>query len=230
MFWFSCSTAWEKRPLHIKRHAAEYYKTIISTPYIDKILRNNNVHFTKNLDVTSYSDGKRETHNPVGRALPNIVWDYYKNGCSVRLLNPQTFIPKLAIINSSLQEYFGCFVGANVYLTPPDSQGFAPHYDDIEAFIMQIEGKKHWKLYAPKSESETLPRFSSGNFSQDEIGDPIMEITLEPGDLLYFPRGTIHQGRTLPESHSLHVTLSCYQRNTWGDLIEKVGSIFLLYI
>lgn len=180
------------------------------------------------MDVTSYSDGKRETHNPVGRALPNIVWDYYKNGCSVRLLNPQTFIPKLAIINSSLQEYFGCFVGANVYLTPPDSQGFAPHYDDIEAFIMQIEGKKHWKLYAPKSESETLPRFSSGNFSQDEIGDPIMEITLEPGDLLYFPRGTIHQGRTLLESHSLHVTLSCYQRNTWGDLIEKVGRIFLI--
>lgn len=189
------------------------------------MLRNNNVQFTKNLDVTSYSDGKRETHNPVGRALPSIVWDYYKNGCSVRLLNPQTFIPKLALLNSSLQEYFGCFVGANVYLTPPDSQGFAPHYDDIEAFILQVEGQKHWKLYPPKSESETLPRFSSGNFSQDEIGDPIMEITLKPGDMLYFPRGTIHQGRTVPGSHSLHVTLSCYQRNTWGDLMEKVGRI-----
>ncbi|PNF17005.1 Ribosomal oxygenase 1 [Cryptotermes secundus] len=214
--------AWEKRPLHIKRGVPEYYKPIISTPDIDKMLRNYNVQFTKNLDVTSYSDGKRETHNPVGRALPSIVWDYYKNGCSVRLLNPQTFIPKLALLNSSLQEYFGCFVGANVYLTPPDSQGFAPHYDDIEAFILQVEGQKHWKLYPPKSESETLPRFSSGNFSQDEIGDPIMEITLKPGDLLYFPRGTIHQGRTVPGIHSLHVTLSCYQRNTWGDLMEKV--------
>lgn len=216
------SSAWEKRPLHIKRGVPEYYKPIISTPDIDKMLRNNNVQFTKNLDITSYSDGKRETHNPVGRALPSIVWDYYKNGCSVRLLNPQTFIPKIALLNSSLQEYFGSFVGANVYLTPPDSQGFAPHYDDIEAFILQAEGQKDWKLYPPKSESETLPRFSSGNLSQGEIGDPLMEITLKPGDLLYFPRGTIHQGHTVPGIHSLHVTLSCYQRNTWGDLMEKV--------
>lgn len=23
------------------------------------------------------------------RALPHVVWDYYLNGCSVRLLNPQ---------------------------------------------------------------------------------------------------------------------------------------------
>lgn len=216
--------------MHVKRGVPEYYKPVISTPDIDKMLRNNNVQFSKNLDVTSYSDGKRETHNPVGRALPNIVWDYYKNGCSIRLLNPQAFIPKLALLNSSLQEYFGCFVGANAYLTPPDSQGFAPHYDDIEAFIMQVEGQKHWKLYAPKSESETLPRFSSGNFSQDEIGDPIMELTLQPGDLLYFPRGTIHQGRTVPGSHSLHITLSCYQRNTWGDLMEKVGGILLMHV
>ena len=33
----------------------------------------------------------------------------------------------------------------------------------------------------------------SGNFNQDEISDPILDITLEAGDMLYFPRGTIHQ-------------------------------------
>lgn len=48
------------------------------------------------------------------------------------------------------------------YLTPPDSQGFAPHYDDIEAFVLQLEGKKHWRLYNPLSDREILPQFSSG--------------------------------------------------------------------
>ena len=36
------------------------------------------------------------------------------------------------------------------YLTPAGSQGFAPHYDDIEAFVVQLEGKKHWRLYNPR--------------------------------------------------------------------------------
>lgn len=33
----------------------------------------------------------------------------------------------------------------------------------------------------------------SANFSQEEIGDPILDTELEAGDVLYFPRGTIHQ-------------------------------------
>ena len=47
------------------------------------------------------------------------------------------------------------------YLTPAGSQGFAPHYDDIEAFVLQLEGKKHWRLYSPRNKEEVLPRFSS---------------------------------------------------------------------
>lgn len=123
---------------------------------------------------------------------------------------------------ATLQEMFGCFVGANLYLTPPDSQGFAPHYDDVEAFILQIEGQKRWRLYRPLTENEYLPRYSSKNFDQSEIGQPILDTIVKAGDLLYLPRGTIHQGMTLDGIHSLHVTLSVYQKNSWVDLLEKV--------
>ena len=43
-------------------------------------------------------------------------------------------------------------VGANVYLTPPGTQGFAPHYDDVEVFILQV-----------KSEKESLTRILEQN-------------------------------------------------------------------
>lgn len=33
----------------------------------------------------------------------------------------------------------------------------------------------------------------AGNFSEDEIGEPMLDVILEAGDLLYFPRGLIHQ-------------------------------------
>ena len=134
------------------------------------------------------------------------------------------------------------------YLTPAGTQGFAPHSDDIEAFVLQLEGKKHWKLYRPRhytlyiytwkiytfnfvytfifagkavkfcqeslvvssttmyvmyrervwSTARTMYIISwncilTGNLSQDDLGEPIMDVILEPGDLLYFPRGTFHQ-------------------------------------
>ncbi|XP_043262741.1 ribosomal oxygenase 1 isoform X2 [Colletes gigas] len=212
---------WEQTPVHIKRNCPNYYKLLMSTPMLDKILRDSYILFSKNIDITSYENGVRDTHNPIGRAVPTVVWDYYVNGCSVRMLNPQTYIPKLHSLNATLQEFFGCFVGANSYLTPPNSQGFAPHYDDIEAFILQVEGRKRWRLYKPQNENEYLPRYSSGNFADSEIGEPILDTIVNAGDLLYFPRGTIHQGETI-DTHSLHITLSVYQKNSWGDFLEKL--------
>ncbi|XP_013141669.1 PREDICTED: bifunctional lysine-specific demethylase and histidyl-hydroxylase NO66 [Papilio polytes] len=217
---FRC--VWERKPLHIVRNKPKYYNDLISTPLIDNMLRTENIQYTKNIDITSYVDGKRETHNPVGRALPHTVWDFYLQGCSIRLLNPQTYMSKLHLLNATLQEHFVSFVGANAYLTPPDSQGFAPHYDDIEAFILQAEGKKHWRIYRPLHKTESLPRVSSKNFSEEEIGHPVMEVTLQAGDMLYFPRGFIHQGVTIDGEHSLHVTISMYQKQSWADLFERM--------
>ncbi|XP_019643826.1 PREDICTED: bifunctional lysine-specific demethylase and histidyl-hydroxylase NO66 isoform X1 [Branchiostoma belcheri] len=216
------SELWEKKPLLVKRHLESYNDGWFSTEDLTKILHENDIQFGRNLDVTTYEGGQRETHNPPGRAYPAVVWDYYQNGCSVRLLNPQTYSQGVWRLCSSLQEYFSSMVGANIYLTPPGTQGFAPHYDDIEAFVLQLEGKKHWKLYSPRNDAEKLPRFSSDNFRQEEIGEAILDVTLEPGDLLYFPRGTIHQASALPDTHSLHITVSTCQRNTWGDLMEKL--------
>uniref|UniRef100_A0A8C6S493 Bifunctional lysine-specific demethylase and histidyl-hydroxylase n=1 Tax=Neogobius melanostomus TaxID=47308 RepID=A0A8C6S493_9GOBI len=213
---------WEKKPVIVQRRNPNYYEGLFSTAEFDRILRQDDVQYGVNLDVTSYTDGKRETHNPPGRALPYSVWDFYESGCSMRMLNPQAFSSTVWSVLSILQEHFGSMAGANVYLTPPGTQGFAPHYDDIEAFIIQLEGKKHWRVYSPRSENEVLPVFSSPNFSQSDIGKPILEVVLEAGDLLYFPRGFIHQGDCLPDAHSMHITVSSFQKNSWGDLLLKM--------
>lgn len=121
-----------------------------------------------------------------------------------------------------MQELFCSCVGANTYLTPAGTQGFAPHYDDIEAFALQLEGKKRWRVYKPINEHETLPSYSSRNFDQDEIGDAILDVILEAGDLLYFPRGWIHQANACNDIHSLHITVSSYQKNSYGDFFMKL--------
>lgn len=67
-----------------------------------------------------------------------------------------------------------------------------------------------------------LPRESSGNFTEDEVGECIFEKVLQPGDILYFPRGFIHQAKTIDGQHSLHVTLSVYQKTAYADLFTEV--------
>jgi len=218
---------WQKKPCFIKRRQSKYNHVWFSTKELDNILRTQNIQFTKNLDIAVYRNGKRETLNPEGRAFAPTVWKFYEEGCSIRLLNPQTFSKNVWHLCSKLQEYFGSFIGSNVYLTPPGSQGFAPHYDDIEAFVIQLEGKKRWKLYPARNANEVLPRYSSANLTEEELGDPILDRVLECGDTLYFPRGVIHHASTPEDSHSLHITVSCYQKLSWSDYMEKLIPIAL---
>ncbi|XP_036208629.1 ribosomal oxygenase 2 isoform X5 [Myotis myotis] len=50
---------------------------------------------------------------------------------------------------------------------------------------------------------------------------------VEAGDLLYFPRGTIHQADTPPGlAHSTHLTISTYQSSSWGDfLLDTISGL-----
>jgi bifunctional lysine-specific demethylase and histidyl-hydroxylase NO66 len=61
--------------------------------------------------------------------------------------------------------------------------------------MLQTEGRKHWKVYAPETMDDTLPLESSGNFKDSDFNDrePIFNDWLDQGDLIYVPRGFIHQ-------------------------------------
>ena len=91
--------------------------------------------------------------------------------------------------------------------------------------MLQIEGKKHWKLYERTKDENKYPLQSSGDLHlETDCPDSklIMECDLNPGDLLYFPRGTIHCAKTIGKSHSTHITISTHQRATWGDFVHTL--------
>ncbi|KAG5284406.1 hypothetical protein AALO_G00026390 [Alosa alosa] len=143
---------------------------------------------------------------------------------TIQFHQPQRFKDELWRIQERLESFFGALVGSNVYITPKASQGLPPHYDDVEVFILQLEGEKHWRLYSP-----TVPLAREYSLEPEErIGNPTHDITLKAGDLLYFPRGTIHQANTPAEvDHSTHLTLSTYQNMSWGDYLLDIFPGFL---
>ena len=171
--------------------------------------------------MTHYVGGVRKTLNGEEGTVADLaqVRSHFAEGCSVRLSWPQRHSEPVWAMLAQLEEHFGCGGGANVYHTPAGCQGFAPHWDDINAFVVQLEGEKTWRLYKPRSEAEVLPRFSSPNLAQDELGDLIAEITLRPGEMLYLPRGLVHQAVS-GEVDSLHLTVSIGRQHSWHELVE----------
>ena len=87
-------------------------------------------------------------------------------------------------------------------------------------YCLVPQGSKRWRLYAPQDETDLLPRDSSRDFQEEELGKLLLDVVLQPGDLLYMPRGCIHQAEALPHAHSLHLTVSANQHCSWTDLFQ----------
>jgi lysine-specific demethylase/histidyl-hydroxylase NO66 len=232
---------------------------------IDEMIRKNKLRYGLDLNVTRYTDTMgnglrhRITLDPPPKkkkrnksddnvvdneeleyivANPNDVWSNVDTSqCTVRLLRPHEHNDNIHTMLSLLESEFGCMVGSNAYLTPLNSQGFAPHYDDVDVFILQLEGYKRWRVYAPFNKRETLPRESSRDYTEKEVDENIgegqeMDVVLGPGDVLYLPRGWIHQAETvarpahlpknngMKDDHSLHLTVSAMQNWCWADFLE----------
>jgi hypothetical protein len=102
-----------------------------------------------------------------------------------------------------MEEVFHFEVWANLYLTPARSQGFAAHFDRHDVFILQIAGEKRWEVWPP---DYLLPLKDSRAPQPKQTHGPPESLLLKPGDLLYLPRGFVHQAYA-EEQATLHITL-----------------------
>ncbi|XP_076131413.1 ribosomal oxygenase 2 [Alosa pseudoharengus] len=218
---------WEKKPLFLQRsdqRLASYYQSLFQLSDL-KELCSHELEYARDVNVCRCVNGKKKVMNKEGRVnYSNLKKDFDQKKATIQFHQPQRFKDELWRIQERLESFFGALVGSNVYITPKASQGLPPHYDDVEVFILQLEGEKHWRLYSP-----TVPLAREYSLEPEErIGNPTHDITLKAGDLLYFPRGTIHQANTPAEvDHSTHLTLSTYQNMSWGDYLLDIFPGFL---
>uniref|UniRef100_A0A672Z4N9 Bifunctional lysine-specific demethylase and histidyl-hydroxylase n=1 Tax=Sphaeramia orbicularis TaxID=375764 RepID=A0A672Z4N9_9TELE len=210
---------WEKKPLHLQRtdpQMASYYQSLFQVSDLQS-LSSQGLEYYRDVNVVRCVSGKKKVLNKEGNVKSTVLHkNLVQNKATIQFHQPQRFKDELWRIQEKLECFFGALVGSNVYITPEESQGLPAHYDDVEVFILQLEGQKQWRLYNP-----TVPLAAEYSVeSEDKIGSPTHSILLKAGDLLYFPRGTIHQANTpAGVDHSTHLTLSTYQRTSWGDLL-----------
>ncbi|KMO78235.1 cupin domain-containing protein [Mycolicibacterium chlorophenolicum] len=100
-------------------------------------------------------------------------------------------------------------VQANAYITPPDNQGFDPHYDVHDVFVLQVSGDKRWIVHEPVH-TDPLPSqpWTDHRAAITARGaqPPVIDTVLTAGDVLYLPRGWVHSARS-GDTTSIHLTI-----------------------
>lgn len=223
------TTYFEKKPLLKSHGSSEHFTSGIGSPHgiradwsterMLQIAESAELHYTTDVNVVRLDPEmkKRVPFKTEGVVTRSEMQKCMSDGWSVRFLRPHQHASANSAFIRHMEEVFECYCGLNSYWTPASNQGFAPHYDDVDVFLIQLEGKKRWRLYTPPDDVDILSRHSSEDYNPDELPKPFMTMVLTPGDVLYMPRGCIHQGNSLPDAHSLHITFSANQMNAWAD-------------
>ncbi|MDE2906689.1 MAG: hypothetical protein OXQ28_11465, partial [Acidobacteriota bacterium] len=130
---------YEQRLLHVRRQAPAYYAELLSVTDLDTVL---GTHAAGHRDIKLVrGDGNvasREYANDAGRVQPLEVARHFDDGATIVFNQLHTRVPALARLCVALGRHFSSRVQTNVYLTPPDAQGFAPHWDTHDVFVLQI--------------------------------------------------------------------------------------------
>ena len=149
------------------------------------------------------------------------VMRHYQQGATIILNQLHLADETLANFSRALETLFSSHVQTNIYLTPPNSQGFKTHYDDHDVFILQIAGEKQWRLYQKPIENPYRgEKFKPGEYDAGEIEK---EITLKAGDCIYIPRGLMHDAESHADETSLHITVGLIVKK-WADLMLEAMS------
>jgi ribosomal protein L16 Arg81 hydroxylase len=126
----------------------------------------------------------------------------------------------LAGLHDAVRRQFCAEAQINLYLTPPQRQGFPPHFDTTDVFVVQIAGAKAWRLFHDYSHHIKLPTLDTVWDSERYTPQGEAElVTLVQGDVLYIPRGGMHAATSLAQA-SMHLTISLAPM-TFADLLTR---------
>lgn len=128
--------------------------------------------------------------------------------------------PRLAAASLAALDVFRLPVCVNVYATGPHTSVSAPpHTDKQRVLVLQTDGCKRWRVFAPTDPRKTpgadpLARGKGDDaLLMSELGEPLLDTTLHPGDALFVPAGFPHATST--DQASLHLTLGL-DTHVWG--------------
>jgi oxalate decarboxylase/phosphoglucose isomerase-like protein (cupin superfamily) len=157
---------------------------------------------------------------------------------TVVMHNVELYWRPITMLSLALMRTFGVYAQANVYYSPAGmAAAVHAHQDAQSVFILQVEGRKRWQLFAPPQRwrLRNNQRGKAGDTAPtSELTDLLADVELNPTDTLFVPRGVYHRTSTLstlpldgPEPDSLHITVGIETDTdewTWLSLLKDAAA------
>lgn len=174
---------WQKKPLLIKRGFSDFEDPLDANELAglamedsieSRIITNHNQQWQSHQGPFEDFEILTDEHATL---LVQAVDHWHPE--AAQLLEPFRFIPNWRIDDLMIS-----------YST--SGGGVGPHLDQYDVFIIQGEGKRHWRVGLPDA---SLKQFAQNkSLLQVEAFTAVIDCVLEPGDILYIPPGCPHEG------------------------------------
>jgi bifunctional lysine-specific demethylase and histidyl-hydroxylase NO66 len=221
------ASRYEREPVIGNNGDSGRFRRIVNIDDIDRLVTSTDLR-EGDLLLADASRGGIESETYIddeGYVDRGVVATQYRSGATIIINQGQRSLPGLGALCEGLEHVFSAHIQTNLYLTPPDSQGFPSHYDNHCVFVIQVEGRKRWRLYG--TPVATPYRGEGFDSHTHERGEVTHDFVLGPGDCAYIPRGLMHDAETTGNEPSLHVAIGLITR-TWADLmLEAVSEVAL---
>jgi len=159
---------------------------------------------------------------PVVFRKPSQLTEELRRGTTLILDNADQYHRPLANFVDRFSYEMLTPARTNAYMSFPGVQAFDFHYDTHNFFILQISGKKRWFIYPDTVESPLY--FAKTHGIEPPQGEPLMEVVVSDGDVLYVPKGFWHYA-VAEDEPSIHLTLALFSRTRIDFLAWVVGEV-----
>ena len=205
-----------KQPVHITKNGSSR-GDILSFSRLEELLAVQEHWTEENLKLIINSRPVLAQHfledrldgSPGRRADSAKVQVFLQMGASLVGDHLEGIDAKIRSVVAMLSQELGGTAGANVYCSFQGVRAFNSHCDPHEVFAVQLEGEKVWQIYENRADAPvaSLEGENAQAIINSAKGKVLMTVRMQPGDLIYIPRGYFHDALA-QSSASLHLTFA----------------------
>ena len=168
---------------------------------------------------TSQLEMRREGKTIDDAIDPERIYAHFRAGKTLIHGGLNLTRPNLRALAASMTGRLAAKSEVVAFLTPTGQRG-AVHSDPTDVYVVQLEGTKRWQIWP----TPQVRRPGEDKDSFPSLPEPDLDLSLQPGDVLYIPHSTPHRAAA-EESVSLHVTVVAGPRSWAHHLLSAVQDI-----